>query len=82
MAQPDFAMAPVAGSVRKPKTSIYTVLLIITLVALLTGIIFLWLEIRRFGGFGTVRGRVAAAQTIEPVETALPPAAAGLRLVV
>jgi hypothetical protein len=72
MAQPDFAMAPVGGSVRKPKTSIYTVLLIIALVALLTGIIFLWLEIRRFGGFGTVRGRVAAVQSYEGAHVTLP----------
>jgi len=72
MAQPDFAMSPVVGSVRKPKTSIYTVLLIIALVALLVGIVFLWLEIRRFGGFGTVRGRVAAMQTVEPHDAALP----------
>ena len=45
---------------RKPKTSIYTLLLIIALVALLTGCLFLWLEIKRFGGFGTVRGTVQA----------------------
>ena len=72
MAQPDFAMAPVVGSVRKPKTSIYTVLLILALVALLVGILFLWLEIRRFGGFGTVRGRVAAVQTVDRLEGGRP----------
>lgn len=57
MASPDFSM-PVAGVPRKPKTSIYTILLVISLIALLTGCIFLFLEIKRFGGFGTVRGTV------------------------
>ncbi len=60
MAQPDFTMPPVGGAPRKPKTSIYTLLLLIALVALLTGCLFLWLEIKRFGGFGTVRGTVQA----------------------
>jgi len=56
MARPDFGTpAPVAGPARKPKTSIYTVLLIIALVALLVGCLFLGLEIGRFGSFGSVR---------------------------
>jgi hypothetical protein len=59
MSQPDFSMS-VAGPARKPKTSIYTLLLIIALVALLTGCVFLFLEIKRFGGFGTVRVSVQA----------------------
>jgi hypothetical protein len=59
MAQADFSMPPVGGAAgRKPKTSIYTLLLLIALVALLTGCLFLWLEIKRFGGFGTIRGTV------------------------
>jgi hypothetical protein len=62
MAQADFPMSPVGAPGRKPKTSIYTVMLIISLVALLVGMLFLYLEIRRFGGFGTVRGRVAAME--------------------
>jgi hypothetical protein len=61
MAQADFSMPPVGGAAgRKPKTSIYTLLLLIALVALLTGCLFLWLEIKRFGGFGTIRGTVEA----------------------
>jgi hypothetical protein len=62
MAQADFSMSPIGAPGRKPKTSIYTIMLIISLVALLVGMLFLYLEIRRFGGFGTVRGRVAAAE--------------------
>lgn len=61
MAQVDFSMPPMGGAAgRKPKTSIYTLLLLIALVALLTGCLFLWLEIKRFGGFGTIRGTVQA----------------------
>jgi hypothetical protein len=61
MAQPEFTMPPMGGAVRKPKTSIYTMLLVIALVALLVGCLFLYLEIRRFGGFGAIRGTVSAA---------------------
>jgi hypothetical protein len=59
MSQPDFSM-PVTGPARKPKTSVYTLMLLIALLALITGCIFLYLEIKRFGGFGTVRGTVQA----------------------
>lgn len=59
MAQPDYSM-PVSAAVRKPKTSIYTLMLLVALLALITGCIFLYLEIKRFGGFGTVRGSVQA----------------------
>ncbi|MGD9634876.1 MAG: hypothetical protein AB7G28_19880 [Pirellulales bacterium] len=69
MANADFSM-PVAGASRKPKTSIYTLLLIISLVALLTGCIFLWLEIKRFGGFGTVRGTAQAVTAPASVQFA------------
>jgi hypothetical protein len=65
MAQADFTMAPIGGPARKPKTSIYTLFLVIALVALLTGCLFLWLEIKRFGGFGTVSGTVQVAQPTE-----------------
>lgn len=67
MAQANFTMPPVGGPARKPKTSIYTLLLVIALVALLIGCLFLYLEIRRFGGFGTVRGGLSAVTT--PVVT-------------
>ncbi len=60
MAQPDFSMPPMGGAHRKPKTNIYTLLLVIALVALLVGCLFLYLEIKRFGGFGTVRGNISA----------------------
>lgn len=65
MAQADFTMAPIGGPARKPKTSIYTLFLVIALVSLLTGCLFLWLEIKRFGGFGNVRGTVQVTQPTE-----------------
>jgi len=70
MAQPDFTMPPVSGAARKPKTSIYTLLLVIALVALLVGCLFLWLEIRRFGGFGAIRGSVGAVAAPADVQFA------------
>jgi hypothetical protein len=44
----------------KPKMTIYFALLIIAFVAMLFACLFLYLEIRRFGGFGAVSGRVSA----------------------
>jgi hypothetical protein len=46
----------------KPKMTIYFALLIIALVAMLFACLFLFLEIRRFGGFGAVSGSVAATK--------------------
>lgn len=62
MSQPDLssASAPRGVIVHRPRASIYTVLLAIALVAILLGCLFLWLEIKAFGGFGAVKGRVAS----------------------
>jgi hypothetical protein len=68
MAQANFAMPPVGGPARKPKTNVYTLLLVIALAALLTGCLFLYLEIRRFGGFGTIHG---TAQVTAPSDVLL-----------
>ena len=57
MAPPTFRVAP-----PKPKMTIYYALLIIALLAMLTACLFLYLEIRRFGGFGTVPQRVSALE--------------------
>ena len=55
MAEVDFSMpAPPAAPGRKPKTSIYTVMLLIALVSLLIGCLILWLEIKQLGGWGSV----------------------------
>jgi hypothetical protein len=62
MAQPEFMMSPsVAVAGRKPKTSIYTVLLVIALIALLIGCLTMWLEIKQLeGSFGADKRKVSA----------------------
>lgn len=63
MSQPDLSSvdAPRGVLVHRPRASVYTVLLAIALVAILLGCLFLWLEIKAFGGFGAVKGKVASA---------------------
>ncbi|HEX2477437.1 MAG TPA: hypothetical protein VHK01_21960 [Lacipirellulaceae bacterium] len=63
MAQADL-MTPPAIRVATPKArmTVYFALLIIALLALLAGCFFLWLEIGRFGGFGSVPGRVSSLE--------------------
>jgi hypothetical protein len=40
--------------------TIYYALLIIALCAMLTACLFLYLEIKRFGGYGAVKGRISS----------------------
>jgi hypothetical protein len=62
MAQPDLTMAPAfRRAAPKAKMNIYFAMLIISLVAMLAGCLALFLEIRRFGGFGAVSGSVASS---------------------
>ena len=57
MSQPEFgSVSPGGVYVKKQKPNIYTVLLVVALVALLLGCLFLWLEISAYGGFGQVSG--------------------------
>jgi hypothetical protein len=73
MAQPDFTSPPTLRvAAPKPKMTVYYGLLIIALVCMLTACLFLYLEIRRFGGFGTVPQRITALQ---PSGTVLSPSA-------
>ena len=60
MSQPSFesASAPTVLT-RKSAWNIYTVLLLIAFVALLMAMLFLYLEIREYGGWGAVKGPVA-----------------------
>jgi hypothetical protein len=53
----------------KAKLTIYVVLLIMSLVAVLVGCLFLYLEISSQGGFGTIQGRISSAQ--QPAQTLL-----------
>ena len=62
MSQPDLESVSAPSVLRKkPQLTIYTVLLIIALIALLMGCLFLYLEIREYGGFGAIKGRVGMA---------------------
>ena len=63
MAQGDLMAAPVIRSgAPKAKMTIYFALLIISLVAMLFACLFMYLEVRNFGGFGTVKGRLGAVE--------------------
>ena len=67
MAQADLIAPPTLRmAVAKPKFGIYDALLIIAFFAMLTACLILYLEIRRFGGFGTVKGKVAATERAVP----------------
>lgn len=69
MAQVEFTPAPVfRPSAPKGKMTVYFVLLIIALFALIIACGFMFAEIRAHGGFGTVQGRVAAAERVTPFE--------------
>jgi uncharacterized membrane protein len=63
MAQGDIMAPPVTrAAAPKAKMTIYFALLIISLVAMLIGCLFMYLEIRRYGGFGTIRGTISAVE--------------------
>jgi hypothetical protein len=64
MAQADFSSTP---AFRPPgprsKMNAYFALLIIALVAMMLACLFMYLELRNLGGFGTVQGRVSAVES-------------------
>ena len=61
MATADPIMSPPIRVVApKPRMTIYFALLIIALIAMLVACLFMYLEIRRFGGVGAVSGRVTS----------------------
>lgn len=61
MAQGDLGV-PIRVAAPKPRMTVYFALLIIALVAMLAGCFFLWREISRFGGFGSVPGTVSSLE--------------------
>lgn len=69
MSQPTFDSASPSVLTKKSAWTIYTVLLLLALLALLLGCLFLFLEIREYGGFGAVKGAALAAPV--DVRTAL-----------
>lgn len=54
MSQPEFDPVVPGVTPKKQRANIYTVLLVVALVALLAGCLFLWLEISEYGGFGQI----------------------------
>jgi uncharacterized membrane protein len=67
MAQVDITAPPTLRvATPKPKMTIYYALLIIALFAMLTACLFMFLEIKRFGGFGAVKGKVSSIERAMP----------------
>jgi hypothetical protein len=57
MSQPSFEASPAPTVLTKRSAwNVYTVMLLIALVCLLAAALFLYLEIREYGGFGNVKG--------------------------
>ena len=65
MADVNFAPPTMRVATQKPKFCIYYALLIIALCAMLVSCGVLYKFIRDFGGFGTVKGKVAVIQRLE-----------------
>ena len=60
MSQPNLeSNVPPTVLKKEPQMTVYTVMLIISLLALLLACVFLYLEISEYGGFGAVKGRLA-----------------------
>ena len=68
MSQPDLESVSVPSVItKKPQWNIYSVLMIIALVALIMACLFLLLEINRYGGWGSYKGALSAIMPlIEP----------------
>lgn len=67
MAQGDLTAPPqFRAAAPKPKMTVYFALNIIAFIAMLLACLFLYLEIRRFGGFGAVSGRVSSVDRGAP----------------
>ncbi len=62
MSQPSFESVSMPSVInKKPVLDVYTVMLIVALVSLLMGCLFLWLEIKEYGGWGAIKGPLAMA---------------------
>lgn len=69
MAQPDFTATPAMRvTAPKPRMTVYFALLILSLVCMLVACLLMFLEVRRFGGFGTVPQRIASVERAEARE--------------
>jgi hypothetical protein len=59
MADADLIAPTIRVAAPKPRMTVFYAMLILSLLAMLTACGFLYAEIRRFGGFGTVPQRIA-----------------------
>ncbi len=76
MSPPDSKSANRGVQVQKPGSNVYTVMLLISLVALVIGSVLLYLEIDSYGGFGAMRAPATSAAA--PVYAHLSPDAVRL----
>jgi uncharacterized membrane protein len=67
MADADLITPTLRVATPKPRMTVYYAILILSLLAMLTACLFLYLEIRRFGGFGTVPQRIAAVDHFDSI---------------
>lgn len=70
MSQPDLeSVSAPSVLAKKPQMNVYTVMLIVALLSLMLACLFLYLEIREYGGFGAIKGRIGAitGAVIDPV---------------
>ncbi|MDZ4656875.1 MAG: hypothetical protein SH868_04775 [Bythopirellula sp.] len=61
MSQPDLESVSMPSIInKKPRYDVYFVMLVVSLIAILMGCLFLYLEIRAYGGFGQIKGALSA----------------------
>jgi len=71
MSQPSFeSVSTPTVLTKKSAWNIYTVMLLLALLSLLLAMLFLYLEIREYGGWGAFKGPGVAAMTPSPASGA------------
>lgn len=61
MSQPNLPSASAPTVLKKqPQLTVYTVMLIVSLISLMFACLFLYLEMREYGGFGAAKGPLAS----------------------
>jgi hypothetical protein len=71
MAQVDFAPTPTFRTAApKARMTAYFAMLILAFIAMLIACLFMFLEVRNFGGFGTVPGKVSSIERAAQLQVA------------
>jgi hypothetical protein len=61
MSQPNLESASIPTVLaKKPQLNVYTVMLIVALLSLIFACVFLWLEIKEYGGWGSAKGPIGS----------------------